>query len=130
MFSLKYFTLKVYVLKWNFAVWSVCPFVCLVHRTVHDAWYRLVVHFRVISSINSHNSIILYKDHTRVIQKVLPPPSDFVNIKASHIRFVTFVALSLSYTFMVNPIRYYIYFYPYTVKTELRFWTTETRKWY
>ena len=50
---------------------------------------------------------------------------------ASHMKFVTFVALSLSYTFMVNPIWYHnIYFYPYTVKAELRFWATETRKLY
>ena len=54
---------------------------------------------------------------------------NFVNIKASHMKFVTFVAPSLSYTFMENSIWYHIDFYPYTVKAELRFWTPETGKW-
>ena len=72
----------------------------------------------------------LIKRYTRVIQKDLPPPSELFDIKASHMKFVTLVVLSLSYTLMIYPIVYHLYLYPYTVKAELRLWTTETRQLY
>ena len=72
-----------------------------------------------------HMSDIFWVDNLRgSFNKFYLLLQNFVNIKASHMKCVTFVAPSLSYTFMVNPIWYHIYFYPYTVKAELIFWTT------
>ena len=40
-----------------------------------------------------------------------------VNIKVSNMKLIIIVILILSYTVIVNPISYQIYFYLYTVKT-------------
>ena len=55
---------------------------------------------------------------TRVIQKVLPPPSD---LWAIHMTFVTFVAARFTCTFMVHPFGSHFYFYSYTVQPDLWF---------
>ena len=84
----------------------------------------------LMPNINGSHKISLYcpmlthiqldKLLRRSFNKLYLLHQNVVNIKASHMKFVTIVALSLGH----------IYFYPYTVKAELRFSTTETRKWY